>query len=218
VKIKAIFLALSIGARVGVSQGFINLDFESATIMTIHNPGGDTYTAMVPGWSVNTPNYVNGDPNSIPYNDIALDSAAVNLEGTNSPYEPAIQGMYSIFLQGGTMFAPTTNGASIWQTAQIPATARSIIYWGNALQVSFAGQMLSFGAIGSGSNYTIYGADISAFAGQTGELLFREPWESSGFLDNIQFSSSSIPEPSALGLVALGSLLFGFRRREGSRP
>jgi hypothetical protein len=213
-KIKIAILSLLLtGLQLGFSQGFVNLNFENTTITTIHNPGGDSYTATIPGWTVNTFNYVNGDPNSIPYNDIALDSPAVNLEGTNSPIPSvrAIQGKYSIFLQGGDN-AGSTTGASIGQTGQIPVTAQSITYWGSSLQVAFNGLPLIFNAIGSTPNYTIWGADISAFAGQTGQLLFTTPWLNSGMLDNIQFSTTAVPEPSAVALTALGALLLGFRR------
>jgi len=209
-KIVSVTLLMCIG--VGYSQRFVNLDFETTTITTIHNPGGDTYTAKTPGWSVNTFNYVNGDPNSIPYNNIALDSASVNLEGTNSPYAPAIQGLYSILLQGGTAFAPTTNGASIWQTAQVPVTAQSITYWGNALQVFFDGQLLSFVAVSNSPSFTLWEANISAYAGQTGQLEFTEPWQNSGLLDNIQFSSSPVPEPGVFGLSIFGGLALAWKR------
>ena len=32
-------------------------------------------------------------------------------------------------------------------------------------------------------------------------------------LDNIQFSSTAVPEPGTLALLAVGGLLFSFRRR-----
>src|SRR5690242_9785624 len=81
-------------------QGFVNLDFENTTITTIHNPGGDTYTATLPGWGVYGFPY--GNPTDIGYNTIALDAPAVTLQGSDSPFFPAIQGSYSVLLQGGT--------------------------------------------------------------------------------------------------------------------
>jgi hypothetical protein len=133
-----------------------------------------------------------------------LDSAGTALEGTDY-WTPAIQGNYSVFLQGGSIYYPGgTNGASIGQTGQIPATAQSIIFWGNALQVTFNGQILSFIDISNALNYTIWRADISAYAGQTGELLFTAHWfNGQGMIDNIQFSTLPIPEPSVLGLFSM---------------
>jgi len=52
------------------------------------------------------------------------------------------------------------------------------------------------------------------FAGQTEQLMFSALrgftdnfWE----IDNIQFSDSSIPEPSVFGISAVGALLLGWR-------
>src|ERR1700693_1994003 len=115
----------------GYAQGFVNLNFESTTITPVVFPGGTRYTATVPGWTW-TPdgNSINSDPNSVAYNDLALDSSAITLQGTNSPVYPVIQGKYSILLQGGSSFAPSTSYASIGQTGLVPSTAESIIYWG----------------------------------------------------------------------------------------
>jgi len=56
--------------------------------------------------------------------------------------------------------------------------------------------------------------DVSAYAGQSGELRFTSPWLASGLLDDVRFSSVAIPEPSALALCSLGVLiLFGAMKR-----
>jgi len=211
-----IILAITLLAGVcdGFSQGFVNLNFENATITTVSFSFGNEYVATVPGWTWSpSVNPVNGDTNSVPFNSFALDANEVTLQGTNSPFGiyPAIQGKYSILLQGGSSADPDTNGASIMQNGKIPATAKSITYWGDALQASFNGQSLAFSAIGSGSGYTIWQGDISAYAGETGQLEFTAPWQTSGMLDNIQFSTTPVPEPSTLVLSALGGLLLGLR-------
>jgi hypothetical protein len=176
-------------------QGFVNLNFETTTITP--NPYGPGYVATVPGWT-----WTPGGSPWVYFNSATLDEPGVSLEGTNW-YVPAIEGQYSISLQGGTAYAYDTNGASIGQTGQIPLTARSISYWGGALQVTFNGQMLSFSAVSNAPNYTVFTADISAYAGQTGQLLFTAPWRSEAYLDNIQFSSIAIPEPSVLNLFGI---------------
>jgi len=79
------------------------------------------------------------------------------------------------------------------------------------LTLSFAGQQIPLFALGTGPNYTILGGDISAFAGQTGQLQFI----GNALLDNIFFSPTQIPEPNTLAFAALGAALFGlysFRR------
>ncbi|HEY5041373.1 MAG TPA: PEP-CTERM sorting domain-containing protein [Verrucomicrobiae bacterium] len=195
------------------SQGFINLDFESAVINP--DPSSPYYpyavydTNAMPGWTA----YINGSPQQdIIYNTRPLDAAAVTLQGTNSVLTP-IQGNFTVELFGSSMFAPQQS-AAIGQTAQIPAFAMSLIFWGNigGLQITFNNQPLAFNSIGSTDTYTIWSADVSAYAGQTGQLVFTVPWQSSALLDSIQFSSSPVPEPSALGLSALGGLLLACRR------
>ena len=201
--------------EIGYGQGFVNLGFETTTLTPIlANPLSGYYVtnATVPGWSW-TPqqNFGYGDPSTtVAYNDIALDAPAVTLHGSND-YTPAISGKYSILLQGGSRFVSSTSYASIGQTGQISSTALSLIYWGGALQVSFNGQPLSFSDMGDTPNYTIWGADISAYAGQTGQLLFTAPWQTSAMLDHIQFSSSPVPEPSVLSLFICGTLLICYR-------
>src|SRR5208282_1247886 len=133
------------------------------------------------------------------YNDRTLDDAAVTLQGTNSSSLTPIQGNFTMLLLGASAFAPQQS-AAIGQTGQVSLTAQSLIFWGFVGQndVSFAGQSLSLVVISNTANYNIYGADISAFAGQTGQLLFTAFPQDGDIIDNIQFSSSAIPEPSAL--------------------
>jgi hypothetical protein len=225
-KLSAVIFAatlLLIGRLNGLAQGFVNLGFENTTptrfLVNEFNPDYYATNATVPGWDW-SPHFTAGfgDPNTtVALNNLALDSPFVTLQGTNSPYAPAIRGEYSILLQGGSQFVPSTSYSAIWQTGQIPTNAESLIYWGGALQVTFNGQPLIPVAISNAANYIIWGMDISAYAGQTGELRFTKPWLPTNFsdgalLDNIQFSSSPIPEPSPLALTAVGTLLLGFRR------
>lgn len=202
------------GAHQLLGQGtFQNLGFETTTITPVVFPGGTRYVATVPGWAWTPPgNAVNGDTNSVAYDDVALDAPAVTLQGTSSPFAPAISGSYSILLQGGSQFVPSSSYSAIWQSGQMPADAVSLIYWGGALQVSFNGHLLTPVAIGNTANYTIWGMDISAYAGQTGELRFTKPWLPTNFsdgalLDNIQISPVAVPEPSVLALFGVSLLL-----------
>ncbi len=203
----------------GLSQSFVNLNFERASIVTSNEFGFSTEYAHVPGWTEyygwDDYNYSGGM--TVVYNDEPLDLAGVSLVGTTNFY-PSIQGNYSVLLYGGTDISEDgTNGAAIGQTGQIPLNTRSLIFWASVpeagnLQVTFNGQLLPFATIGGGTDYTIFGADVSALAGQTGELVFGAatlPLDEFGeydILDNIQFSSSPVPEPGPFSLCALGSL------------
>lgn len=216
-KNRFLILFLLAGAQGGHAQGFVNLDFENTTITPVVFPGGTRYTATVPGWTW-TPggNFLNGDPNSVDYNDFALSSPAVNLEGADfgSPYT-AIEGNYSIYIQGG--YYNGARGSTIGQTGQIPLNAQSISYWGGNFQVTFNGHLLSFNPLNTYATYSVWAADISAYAGQTGQLLFTCSDYNAGMLDNIQFSSSSVPEPSELCLIGIGALLLRFLPRNFNR-
>ena len=158
------------------------------------------------------------------YNDAPLSAPEVTLRGTNNIpglSNPIIQGQYCVLLWGAFNYPTNDNGtAAIGQTGQIPVSAQSLVFWGYAggLQATFNGQPLNFLGIGSTNNYTIYAANISAYAGQTGQLLLSDPYYTGtqggpAVIDNIQFSSSPVPEPSEFALAALGTLLLGFRRR-----
>jgi hypothetical protein len=111
------------------------------------------------------------------------------------------------------------------QTGLVPVGTQSLQFYAlpafdsfGAFTVTMGGQDLSLTVISNAMNYTIYGADISSFAGQAEQLSFNvlghTPQGSSEYLylDSIQFSTQSIPEPSEFALVGLGTLFLNFRR------
>ncbi|HLX94786.1 MAG TPA: PEP-CTERM sorting domain-containing protein [Verrucomicrobiae bacterium] len=210
----AISLAL---LRNASGQSFVNLDFEDATI--VPDPSSSYYpyavyaTNAIPGWTVGG-NFQG--INDIFYNTISLGAPSVALFGTQPPiYGPGpLDGVFSIDL---------FNSASISQTATVPTNSASIQFiaqppnpfLGGALLVSLGGQNITFSGISTGPNYTLYGGNIpSGLTGQMEQLTFAAAsgdnnyWE----IDDIQFSTLSVPEPSAFGLLALSGLFFGLRR------
>ena len=215
-KIAVLIVPLSF-ASLGFAQGFVNLDFESAKIIpdptSPYYPYGITTLNAVPGWTV----FVGTDQQSdITYNDPSLGSTAATLWATNGFQ---LSGKYSFLLQGGI----TETSASISQTGTIPALTQSILFEAsappaadaNSLVVSIGGQSLNYFVISNAANYTsYYGADVSAYAGQSVQLTFSalRGLSNNWNIDNIQFSSSPVPEPGELALVAFSALLFGCRR------
>jgi hypothetical protein len=135
-----------------------------------------------------------------------------------------IEGGFSLLLQGGQSGSGDNlyqTDASIRQTGLVPASAQSILFkaqhdTSGALSVSVAGIDIPFLALSNGANYTVYGGNISAFAGQTALLEFsvsRFPGfdYSNWLIDSIQFSAQQIPEPNILTLFALGTVLLAWR-------
>lgn len=197
-----------------LAQNFINLNFQQAHLTNLvdHGYGFKSGTANIPGWTEyngwGDANYAGGM--SLIFNNQTLDAPMVGLMDTNywSPYG-AIQG-YSILMFGGSFFYGHLNegptGASISQFGQIPSNSRSMTLWqalGN-VQASFNGEPLFLTDIADTPNYSIYQADISAYAGQSGLLTFSVPWQGGAVLDNIQFSTSPAPEPNASFILSCG--------------
>ena len=195
-----------------LGQGFLNLDFESANLSAYGDVPATVPTInAIPNWTA----YAYGNPLSgVAFNGIAPVGAGVSILNTNNPFGLLqIQGAYFIFVQGssGAKFA---GSAALGQNGQIPSWAMSMTLLGAlgtaTTNVTFNGAFLPmsansivFGSDGTTVAYGIYSADVSAFAGQTGELLFTA-YENQGLiLDNIQFSPSPVPEPSFLSLFGI---------------
>jgi hypothetical protein len=193
-----------------VCQGtFGNLDFESANVPFV--PAGQFGANVptsegLPGW---TADFGDTQIGTISHNNMTLGAPEVGIFGPAWFPSQILQGSYSVFLAQSTAGIPST--AAIGQAGTIPSTARSLTFFSSPAQnfvLTFSGQAIPLAQIGSGPNYIILGGDVSQFAGQSGELRFTA---GSGILDNIQFSSSPIPEPTTGALYGLGGLLVGLR-------
>lgn len=207
-------IALSVALfRNASGQSFVNLDFEDATIVpdasSPYYPNAVFASDAIPGWTAT--GFIG--PNDILYNSASLGSTSVSILGT-SGLPPALDGAFSIYLYGGG----TSTAASISQTGLVPAGTESLLFraqpGAGTLLVSLGGQNISFSAIATGPNDTLYGGNISsAFAGQSEQLIFSAlAGENFWNLDDIQFSASPVPEPGFFRLLVLGGLLFGLRR------
>jgi len=230
---KPITLLLTLITFLVRAQGtFQNLGFETGTIVPIP---GDVYDRVqfgsaFPGWS----GYLGGVPqNKALYNSAFLDTSGIGIldSGANTAPNPLvhgrlIQGSYTALLMAGF-----GGDATLSQTALIPLNVMTLFFnvstynpTPGTFGVTIGGQSLALTPISTLANSTLYGADIHGWAGQTNELAFtvfaEVPHVSNRylFLDSIQFSTQPIPEPSALGLIGLGALLFshrtGWRRKK----
>ena len=206
--IVAIFTILARG------QGFLNLNFESAQNLPVNPPVPDgmdvAATNALPGWTayngpVNLGNAI-ADINYVS-NFFGGSSTAVELEGGSL----ALSGDFSVGLYAD---------GSISQRAMVPDDAESLQFETTASQdglyVTLGGQNLSYSVLSEGTNYTVYVANIPAdLDGQTETLTFGMEGVGQTLLDNIDFSTMSVPEPSECALMGLGSTiaLLVLRRR-----
>ena len=216
-------MLLSCGIRVHGQGTFQNLNFELANNL----PSGSSPTSVpvanaFPDWTV----YVAGTNQltQVFYNGISGGSALVTLIGRNASTwsNQVIAGNYTATLDAGEYTGDIDTSAAIAQTGLVPASAQSLRFYGSldpfgGLTVTFNGQNLPFYPLSAGANYEIYGADISPFADQTGELRFTQNPNASNpfaiaFLDNISFSVNPIPEPGTCGLILCGAVAFGVSR------
>ncbi|HEY5043105.1 MAG TPA: PEP-CTERM sorting domain-containing protein [Verrucomicrobiae bacterium] len=198
--IGAILLAGTFG---GLSQGFINLNFEKANIVFVSGPVATTNA--LPGWS-----FFSGTnkQSTVAYNAYAVPTTS-GLVGSN---RLVLNGNFSASLDGNE---------SISQTGLVPNGTESLLFDATSsfLLVSLGDQNLSYTAISTavnsyGDSYTLYAANISAFAGQTEALTFSSPLGHYGILDNIQFSPQAVPEPATSSLFFLaGGVLIYVRTR-----
>ena len=218
--ILAVAALVLLGRTPTQGQGtFQNLDFEDGRFVQV---GSDPHTVLwslaMPGWT----GYIyTNQVTRLLHNDTTLDTAGISIYGPDYPSPGFFNGHNFVKLMTG--LEPDGSGYTVSpvlaQTGTLPASARTIEFWSNAryaigFDVSFSGQGIALSLLGTTSNGRyVWGGDISAYAGQRGELSFM----GTGYLDNIQFSNLAIPEPGVLGLSALGALLLGWRALRGRR-
>jgi hypothetical protein len=208
-------------------ETFQNLDFELANPVSAHDPGQPsavTVASALPDWTLYCGTL---QQTEVFQNTYSLGQAAGDIFGPNYPDAGAppngtpgtIDGNYTAVIQAGTQNFNTFVSTSLEQAGMIPAGDNSLTFkaWAYAttsFSVSFAGNNLPLLNLGTGPNYTLYGADISAYAGQTGLLDFTANAQSAPSLlalDGITFSPNTIPDPNTLALVFLGGVAFGVR-------
>jgi len=198
---------------------FQNFNFESG------NPGAITFSASVPissalpGWTAEISGVSQTDVGYNYFPPGPQGPAGVSLLGPGGAW-PALDGSYSVLLTGGN------GSASISQTGLIPNQAQLLTFevvegleGGGSLAVLVGGQPITFSALATEPNYTVYGADISAWAGKMENLTFDASpgvpltyWE----IDDTTFSPATAPEPTPVALMGIGGVtvaLFRLRRK-----
>jgi hypothetical protein len=194
------------------AQGtFDNLDFEQA--MPARYSGPVSAAQAIPDWTAEIGSV---QQTEIYQNGFSTGAAQVVLL-TQNPQQPPIDGNYSILIDSNPLAS-----ASISQTGQIPPGSQSLLFEAEPgdgpLMVTVGNDSLSLFPVAAQTGYEVYGANISAWAGQTEQITFTAVpysialnfWE----LDDISFSPTAIvPEPNPLALTSIGGVLFGLYRR-----
>ena len=210
---KRITTILAIAAIFTVSawgQSFSNLNFELAQNLPYASNGVPVSVAdALPYWTA-----YDGS--------LALSSiyyVSNNFPGYQSTVE--LEGG-SLALSGNEFSVGLYAESSISQTGAVPVNAESLqfeAYGTHNLTVALGGQNLAYTALSDGPNYIVYGANIPAdMDGQMEALtLSSQGFGTGSLLDDIEFSPTSIPEPSAYALICLGAILAGLWRRHKSR-
>ena len=201
-------------------QGFVDLNFESVsgTPVPLENypfaPIGIATTNGIPGWAATGGDF---NPTYILFDTFANGNSSITLfDATNQYSFHVLAGRYSLFLFGG---GSSPQGVSISQTASVPANAHSIQFMAaihpELLEVSLGGQNIPLSALSSTSDYTLFGGDVSAFAGESETLTFTVPRgiNNTVVLDDITFSASQVPEPRSLSLFGGCTLLLCWHLR-----
>ena len=220
-----VLLLLFAFCRSAEAQGFINLNFESANVSGYAVGSLVPTNAALPGWIAF---FGSNESSVVAYDGISAGGAVISVVDSNAAqygYAP-LQGKYSAALFGQGLTSPEISVA-ISQTGLVPSGTMSLqveMAWLFAAPVvTLGGQAITMVPLQTFSNYTLYGGDISSFAGQVATLSFTEPpppigTPSSVLLDGIAFSSQPIPEPGQWTLLGVGSLLLAWCRLRKRNP
>jgi hypothetical protein len=199
-------------------QSFVNLNFERARLYVSSTPvngWGDVIdpTLAFSGWTVGN-SY--GSYLATFYNDLSLGAPAIDLMGPNFPnatgYSP-LQGSYSVLLQ---YFDIAAGPPTLSQTGLVPVGTESINFLVGAGEsdavVTLNGVNIPLVPISGGR----LAGNISAFAGSVAQLTFSTTTGKGGlgdwfYFDDVQFSTSPIPEPTSFVLFGLGVLVLGWK-------
>ena len=209
-------------ARAGNAQfAFQNLGFESAQLTPVladHFGGRVSIDLALPGWVGYT------GPRQATFalhNNFNVGSPGISILGPNwTTNNGIIAGRYTVLLQTGGL---QEGFVSTWisQTGLVPEGSSSIRLkaLGTDFSVSFAGQNISLVELSTGPNYTLYGGDISSFAGQSGELTLTalavapDNLSHNVLFDSIGFSPVAVPEPGVVSLFGAAILILMARGR-----
>lgn len=180
-KISILNLLIFVGIQNGHNQVFVNLNFESARIPNTASPGSLVpISAGLPGWTgYFVSNSATNQTSQVVYDGFSLGGSAISINDSNTyPGFAALQRNYSAYLFGGI-----GGTAVISQTGLVPSGTKSLFVdiqqsfsvYNVPFTVSLNGQTINLVPVETFPAYTLYGGDISSFAGQVATLAFANP-------------------------------------------
>ncbi len=218
-KLRTTAFIVAVSCSAAAQGTFQNLNFEQANPVIVvgspYYPYEVTAASALPDWTVTEGGI---QQTQITENDPSLGSPWIVLISTADTLGFApIDGNYSVLLQGSGF----SSVPAISQTGLIPDSTQSLLFEAQSagfgsLALQVGTQTVPFTAVGTGPNYTLYGANISAWAGQTEQLTFSALQSASGLnnwvIDDISFSPNAVPEPGVGVLAVIGGLLIAARK------
>ena len=209
-----------------LGQGvFKNLDFESVRLPLNSKPGSDlSITDAFPGWS----GFVGTNQEKWVYYDAVPGflSGISLLDSHGLPPAPT-QGAYYVSLFAGASLSESGYYAadvSISQSGVVPSWAKAVLFNARTgdpgrFAISLNGQAIPHVVLSSSTfeENSLFGADVSAFAGQTVELRLTafSGYDSEQFttllLDDIRFAEQAVPELSSWAILLLGLVVLWWR-------
>jgi hypothetical protein len=204
-------------ARSTMGQGFVNLDFEDATVVPTEPVyGWLDWNLAVPGWD----HSAGGDTQHVFWGSahLGLSQYYLLMDSTSPVYAPNHQlaGDYSLaFVSGiqnaGDPSSPWVN-AYISQIGSIPLGTQSLrILATGPFQVFVGGVNIPMYSLGGNS----YGGNISSFAGMVAEMKIINTATTIPMptvVDDISFSTTSVPEPASITLFVTSMAFLIYRR------
>jgi hypothetical protein len=222
-KYSIILLSLGLTIQTSLQAGaFTNLDFESAntnnlTVMSDIYYSGTTKD-LIPGWTLKDKNgvemttifYNSETPGGLPHAFLVTDGGLLD----------PVDGKYAFIMVGGA-----ADPLFLSQTGTIPNDSKYINFTSHDhVSLSIDGTPLQINEVQIWVDnpfnprkfkYQAW-ADITAYAGQEVALSFGSDSFGCG-PDNIQFTTTVVPEPSTVVLFGLGGLAFLGRRMQNRK-
>lgn len=211
----------SSSALAGSAQSFQNLNFESIGASSISSNGiWLSWSLAAPAWD-----HAAGGDSFFVYHNTPPTGEYGQYYFLADKYSTAwtpLQGDFSLVLVSGSYNRsdPTSPWVNAWidQSGLVPADAESFRLRATGdFSVTFNSTPIEMTWLGGDA----YGADISEFRGQTVSLRIwndATTWNEGVVLDELNFSTQAVPEPSAVALllVGAGAVMLTRKGKQGS--